>query len=78
MESNLERDSCAICLDGFNEKAEYDAVLDCGHKFHYRCIAKLEENKCLCTICSQSINSEIMLHIKECVNSPLYTEDIKL
>jgi hypothetical protein len=57
--------ACGICLDEFSPKAVYDRILTCKHKFHYRCLAELKENKC--PMCSTHISPECLETIRKYV-----------
>ena len=50
-------ESCAICLDDFiSEKEEENSVLECGHKFHRKCISDWLKKDTNCPICRMKFN----------------------
>ncbi|MEX0596437.1 MAG: RING finger protein [Candidatus Paceibacterota bacterium] len=58
--------ACGICLDEFSSNAVYDHILTCNHKFHYRCLADLHQNKC--PMCSADISPEYLEIIRKYVH----------
>ena len=51
---NNDKDFCSICQDDI-QKDKIIRIINCGHKFHYKCIDKwLETNSC-CPICRYEI-----------------------
>lgn len=61
---------CSICLDEFASNAVYDTILDCNHKFHYRCLAKIREPLCPC--CRKEIRQDVLYIVRKyCLEAPL-------
>ena len=73
LESNLEReDECPLCLEKFpilpnrssvaTRTTVYTKVLDCGHMFHYNCLAKLDD--AICPLCRTVFGDLALSYIK--------------
>lgn len=50
---SLKNDTCAICLDDFQNKEEI-SICRCGHAYHHKCIMKWMEIKETCPICQRN------------------------
>ncbi|XP_010065002.2 E3 ubiquitin-protein ligase RNF6-like [Eucalyptus grandis] len=51
-ESNVEAESCCICLDDYIVEDKL-GQLDCGHRFHYGCIEKWLMRRNSCPLCKR-------------------------
>ena len=57
-ELNLEKESCAICLEEFKNDNSEITMLDC-HTFHKNCVLKWFETNNTCPICRKKIDSKL-------------------
>lgn len=71
--SDSYENECIICLEPLNKPEEEIALLDCNHRYHFKCIQKWVKKSNLnksCCICEQ--DNEIVNII---VNNPLLVKD---
>ena len=58
IEQNIETDSCAVCLEGFDKTP---ATIVCGHSFHLKCLLQwdLNSDTAQCPLCRTKTRREI-------------------
>ena len=54
----MSNNECPICYDNDNE-IEQNIKLECGHKFHDKCILEWCKNNLTCPMCRDDIDDEI-------------------
>ena len=59
----MSNNECPICYDNENE-IEQNIKLECGHKFHDKCILEWCKNSLSCPMCRCNITDERCVEIR--------------
>ena len=72
--NNKNNELCSICLDNLYNN-ESIIKLNCGHKFHYKCIEQVKNNKC--PYCREKIIKEDICSDNHNFNTYFYVSNRK-
>jgi len=72
----MSNNECPICYDNENE-IEQNIKLECGHKFHDKCILEWCKNSLSCPMCRCNITDERCVEIRRNNEEPMQIQDIR-